>query len=263
MIVDKGKVVLAVRDVCKTFHIGRTSSAISPVVKALDHVSFEVRRGETLALVGESGSGKTTMGRIIAGLEKQDSGIIDFSSREKSSRKERKGMVQLVFQDPFASLDPRFSVRKSIEEPLIVQGGLSKNERSRRVDEIADAVGLSGSMIDKLPHMLSGGQRQRANIARALVSNPELVVLDEPVSALDVSVQAQVLNLLKDLQERYGTTYLFISHDMSVVRFMADWVAVMRKGVIVEEASAGELFDCPRREYTQQLLAAVPRRVTL
>ncbi len=257
---EEREVALTVRDACKTFRIGGSSRAASSAVKALDHVSFDVYRGETFALVGESGSGKTTTGRIVVGLEKQDSGTVDFSDQGRLSRKKRRGMAQLVFQDPFASLDPRYSVRKSIEEPLIVQGGISKGERLSRVDEIADTVGLSGSMLDKLPHMLSGGQRQRANIARALVSNPDLVVLDEPVSALDVSVQAQVLNLLKDLQERYGTTYLFISHDMSVVRFMADRVAVMRRGAIVEMAGADELFECPHHEYTRQLLAAVPRR---
>ena len=252
--------MLVVRDVCKSFRVGNPSRGAASCVKALDHVSFDVYRGETFALVGESGSGKTTTGRIVVGLEKQDSGTVAFPALENSPSKLRKGAAQLVFQDPFASLDPRRTVRQSIEEPLVVRGAASKGERARRVAEITDAVGLSDSMLEKLPHLLSGGQRQRANIARALVSNPKIVVLDEPVSALDVSVQAQVLNLLKDLRERYETTYLFISHDMSVVRFMADRVAVMKRGAIVEMACAAEIFEHPCHEYTQQLLAAVPRR---
>jgi peptide/nickel transport system ATP-binding protein len=212
------------------------------ILRAVDRVSFEVRAGETLALVGESGCGKSTVARLIAGLYAPSEGRIEFQGRR----------LQMIFQDPYASLNPRWRVRKIIQEPMLfLEGG-------KPVAELLLQVGLSPDDAERYPHEFSGGQRQRISIARALAGEPELLICDEPTSALDVSVQAQILNLMADLQERLGLTYLFISHNLAVVSLVADRVGVMYLGRIVELASASELFARPRHPYTRMLLDAVP-----
>ncbi|MEX1008844.1 MAG: ABC transporter ATP-binding protein [Acidimicrobiia bacterium] len=216
------------------------------VVHAVDGVSFTVDRGETLAIVGESGSGKTTVARLVLRLVKPTAGTIRFHGRR----------VQMVFQDPYSSLDPRMTAGAIVAEPLVV--ARRRREAKQRVPELFELVGLGAEHTDRYPHELSGGQRQRVGIARALALEPDLVVLDEPVSALDVSIQAQILNLLADLQARLSLSYLFIAHDLSVVRHVADRVAVMHLGKIVEFASTAELFASPAHPYTQALLSAVP-----
>jgi oligopeptide/dipeptide ABC transporter ATP-binding protein len=216
------------------------------VVHAVDDVSFAVDRGETLAIVGESGSGKTTVARLVLRLARPTAGTIRFQGRR----------VQMVFQDPYASLDPRMTAGAIAAEPLVV--ARRRREAKQRVHELFELVGLGAEHVGRYPHELSGGQRQRVGIARALALEPDLVVLDEPVSALDVSIQAQILNLLADLQARLSLSYLFIAHDLSVVRHLADRVAVMHLGKIVEAATAADLFASPAHPYTQALLSAVP-----
>jgi oligopeptide/dipeptide ABC transporter ATP-binding protein len=233
--------LLAVDGVVKHFR-GRNGG----VVRAVDGVSFTVTPGETFALVGESGSGKSTIARLILRLVRPDSGRITFTGSR----------VQMVFQDPYASLDPRMSARAIVAEPLVI--ARRRRDATTRVPELFALVGLGTEHMDRYPHELSGGQRQRVGIARALALEPDLVVLDEPVSALDVSIQAQILNLLADLQARLGLAYLFIAHDLSVVRHVADRVAVMHLGEIVEAAPADALFREPAHPYTQALLSAVP-----
>lgn len=218
----------------------------SGLVHAVDDVSFTVDRGETLAIVGESGSGKTTVARLVLRLVKPTAGTFRFQGRR----------VQMVFQDPYASLDPRMTAGAIVAEPLVV--ARRRREAKQRVPELFELVGLGAEHVGRYPHELSGGQRQRVGIARALALEPDLVVLDEPVSALDVSIQAQILNLLADLQARLSLSYLFIAHDLSVIRHLADRVAVMHLGKIVECATVAELFASPAHPYTQALLSAVP-----
>jgi oligopeptide/dipeptide ABC transporter ATP-binding protein len=232
-------------------------------LKAVDDVSFSVIKGETLGIVGESGSGKSTLGRVILRLLDPTEGEIYFNGSEISKLKQRQVRsyrrdMQMVFQDPFGSLNSKMSVAELIEEPLLVQTNLSKQERKDKAIEIMEKVGLRADDRLKYPHEFSGGQRQRISIARALIINPQLVICDEPVSALDVSIQAQVLNLMKDLQDEFSLTYLFIAHDLSVVKHISDRIAVMYLGRIVEIAPKKALYEHALHPYTQGLLASIP-----
>ncbi|MFP3918032.1 dipeptide ABC transporter ATP-binding protein [Lysinibacillus telephonicus] len=232
-------------------------------VKAVDDVSFEVNEGETLGIVGESGCGKSTTGRMIMRLLEPTEGSIKFDGIElstlsnKDMRKARRD-IQMVFQDPYASLNPRHTVKKILEEPLIVHGIGSSAERKEMVEEYLEIVGLSAYHARRFPHQFSGGQRQRIGIARALMTNPKLIIADEPVSALDVSIQAQVLNLMQKLQEDLKLTYIFIAHDLGVVRHISDRVGVMYLGRLVELADSESLYAEPLHPYTQALLSSVP-----
>ncbi len=233
-------------------------------IKAVDGVSFEIRRGETLGLVGESGCGKTTTGRCILQLYKPTAGQVLFEGNDLTTlkggqlRRFRRRM-QMIFQDPYSSLDPRQNAGSIIGEPLIVHKMTnSRNEYREQVSELLSVVGLNPSMANRFPHEFSGGQRQRIGVARALAVRPSLIVCDEPVSALDVSIQAQVINLLEDLQEQFNLTYLFIAHDLSVVRHISDRIAVMYLGKIMELADRTELYENPLHPYTKALLSAVP-----
>ena len=232
-------------------------------VKAVDDVSFNIRENETLGLVGESGCGKTTTGRCILRLYKPTSGDIIFNGTDISSIPERRVRplrchMGAIFQDPYGSLNPRQTARTIASMPLKINGFLKKQELRSRVTELFNLVGLDSSMMDRVPHEFSGGQRQRLGIARALACNPSLIVCDEPISALDVSIQAQIINLLEELQKNLGLTYLFIAHDLSVVQHISDRVAVMYLGRIVEIANSKELYQNPMHPYTKALLSAVP-----
>jgi oligopeptide transport system ATP-binding protein len=232
-------------------------------VKAVDGVSFELEAGRTLGLVGESGSGKSTTGYCVLQLLKPTSGSIRFLGKEltKLGRGELRRMrreMQIVFQDPHSSLDPRMTVGNIVSEPLQVHGIGTRRARRRTVQELLEVVGFNPNYTNRYPHEFSGGQRQRIGIARALALNPKLIVCDEPVSALDVSIQAQILNLLKDLQRDFGLSYLFIAHDLAVVRALSDDIAVMEKGKLVELGPADRVYSRPEHEYTKALLAAVP-----
>jgi peptide/nickel transport system ATP-binding protein len=234
-------------------------------VKAVDGVSFDIYPGETLGLVGESGCGKSTTGETLLRLREPTEGEAVFDGEnvfEKSSLTDFRRNAQIVFQDPFSSLDPRMTAGRIVREPLDVHGVGTPEERQSRVRELMERVGLSAGQVDRYPHEFSGGQRQRIGIARALALEPEFIVLDEPVSALDVSVQAQILNLLKDLQQDLGLTYLFIAHDLSVVRHISDRVAVMYLGEIAEIGTTERIFEAPDHPYTEALLESVPRAST-
>jgi ABC-type oligopeptide transport system ATPase subunit len=257
--------LLAVSDLYKHFPVrkGVLIERTVDYVKAVDGVSFEIREGETLGLVGESGSGKSTTGYCILQLVKPTSGSIRFLGSELTQlgREELRRMrreMQIVFQDPYASLDPRMTVGGIVSEPLEVHGIGTRRSRSETVRRLLDVVGFNPSYTNRYPHEFSGGQRQRIGIARALALNPKLIVCDEPVSALDVSIQAQILNLLKDLQRDFGLTYLFIAHDLAVVRTMSDRIAVMNRGKLVELGPAEEVYSHPKDPYTKALLTAVP-----
>src|SRR5690625_552321 len=232
-------------------------------LKAVDVVSLRIYKGEALGIVGESGSGKSTLGRVILRLLAPTEGEIYFNGVDISAISQRKirpyrGDMQIVFQDPFASLNSKMSVKELVEEPLIVQGKLSKDQRNEKVKEMIQKVGLRIDDLQKYPHEFSGGQRQRISIARALVLNPKFVICDEPVSALDVSIQSQVLNLMKDLQDDLDLTYLFIAHDLSVIKHISDRVAVMYLGKFAELASKETIYKKPLHPYTQALLSAIP-----
>ncbi|MDP6588734.1 MAG: ATP-binding cassette domain-containing protein [Alphaproteobacteria bacterium] len=232
-------------------------------IKAVDDVTFEIHKGETLGLVGESGSGKTTVGRALLRLLESDAGEIildgeDFRRLKGKQLRRARRRTQMIFQDPYASLNPRIPVHGIISEPLEVAGGHSRKELRARVDELLDMVGLDSSIRNRYPHEFSGGQRQRVGIARALALNPEFIVCDEAIASLDVSIQAQIVNLLEDLQHRFNITYLFIAHDLSMVRHISDHIAVMYLGKIMELAGRDEIFDDPQHPYTQALISAVP-----
>lgn len=256
--------ILKVNNLTKTFTI-KSSKLFGPpkYLKAVNDVSFEVAEGETLGIIGESGCGKSTLGKSLLRLINPTSGTIQYGDipvlalSDKETKRLRKD-IQIIFQDPYSSLDPRKTAGNIIEEPMIIHHMGSGAERKKRVNELLKLVGLSDYHANRYPHEFSGGQRQRINIARALALNPKLIVCDEPVSALDVSVQAQVLNLLKDLQQKLGLTYLFISHDLSVVKYISDRIAIMYLGRIVEMGDSKEIYKNPMHPYTKALFSAIP-----
>lgn len=260
---DAAAPLVEVKDLRKEFTLRSPQPGEPTTFTAVDGVSFSIPRGQTVSIVGESGSGKSTIANLVLGLEDITSGTIAFDETDLAGlgRKEIfafRRRVQPVFQNPYASLDPRYTVEQSISEPLIVHRVGNKASRRERVATLLDQVALPAAMAERLPHELSGGQRQRVAIARALTLSPELVVLDEAVSALDVLVQAQILDLLADLQSELGLSYLFISHDLAVVRMISDQVQVMQRGRIVESGTPEQIFDNAQDEYTQELLAAIP-----
>lgn len=258
--------LLHVEGLCKEFPVdsGVVLGKVAKKVSAVEDVSFDIYPGETLGLVGESGCGKSTTGRSIMRLTKPTAGKVIFNGKDvaKMKHKELKEMrreVQYVFQDPYASLNPRMTIGEIIEEPLVIHNVMpNPKERQNFVQQLLEEVGLDPHYINRYPHEFSGGQRQRVGIARAFALRPKLIICDEPVSALDVSIQAQVLNLLNDLQQEYGTAYLFIAHDLSVVQHISDRVAVMYLGNLMEIADWDELYENPWHPYTQSLLSAVP-----
>lgn len=259
------KTLVDVRDLKMYFPLtkGIVLQRVVGHVRAVDGVSFSIERGQTLGLVGESGSGKTTIGRTITRLYKPTSGQIlydnvDLAKLQGEELRQVRRRVQMIFQDPYASLNPRFTIGSLISEPMHIYNTGSKSEIRDKAAELLSVVGLRAEYIDRYPHEFSGGQRQRIAVARALSINPDFIVADEPVSALDVSVRAQVLNLLQRLQRQFNLTYLFVSHDLSVVRHVADRIAVMYLGRIVELADRDELYAVPKHPYTQALLSAVP-----
>jgi len=257
--------LLVVTDLVKHFPIKRGILIDREVdqVRAVDGISFQVERGETLGLVGESGSGKSTACRAVLQLIKPTSGSVKFEGQEIAGLGRRqmtplRREMQMIFQDPYASLNPRKRIGQIVGDPLKRQGVASGSELRRQVQELLERVGLSSEHYNRFPHEFSGGQRQRIGIARALALKPKLVICDEPVSALDVSIQAQIVNLLDDLQDELGLAYLFVAHDIGVVRHIADRIAVMNEGKIVEQGSADQVCEQPKDEYTKKLLAAVP-----
>ena len=259
---DQKDVIFSVSDLSKTYKL-RSKKGISKHVEALKKINFEIIRGTTLSLVGESGSGKSTAANILLGLETPDSGAIEFEGEKLDLRSQRNSLafrrqVQPVFQNPFASLDPRYSVLQSVVEPLRVHSIGNREEQRERAKELMDSVALPHNLLERLPHELSGGQRQRVAIARALALKPKVIVLDEAVSALDVIVQKQILDLLIELQNELGLSYLFISHDLAVVKVLSHYVHVMKAGEIVESGTPQELFNNPKTEYTKQLINSIP-----
>lgn len=258
---DKALVINGLR---KTYPIKRdVFGRVTEKFVAIDSVSLTVNRGETLALVGESGAGKSTVGRLALRLIDPDDGEVkvlgdDITKLGRRDLRAVRARATMIFQDPYKSLDPRSSIRYSLSEPMLAQGGYSSADRSSRILALLDRVGLAEHYLDRYPYEMSGGQLQRVAIARALVTDPEIVVCDEPVAALDMSIRSHVINLLRELQRERNLAYLFISHDMSLVRVVADRIAVMKRGEIVECRRAVDLFDNPENEYTRTLLSAIP-----
>jgi len=262
---SSGAPLLEVTDLVKHFPVKRGLVIDRTVdqIRAVDGVSFSVAAGETLGLVGESGSGKSTLGRAVLQLVKPTSGSVRFEGREIAGLSRRamrplRREMQMVFQDPYASLNPRKRIGQIVGEPLRLQGVARGSELRREVQGLLERVGLAPEHYDRFPHEFSGGQRQRIGIARAIALRPKLIVADEPVSALDVSIRAQIVNLLADLQQELGLTYVFVAHDIGIVRHVSDRIAVMHEGKIVEEGPADRVCEQPRDAYTKQLLAAVP-----
>ena len=256
-------VVLEATNLARHYQVSRGAFRQPAILKALNGATFRLQRGRTLAVVGESGCGKSTLARLVTLIETPTSGElridgVDLSRSDNATRRTWRSRVQIVFQDPYGSLNPRQKIGLALEEPLLVNSSKTKEERRKAAQEMLRLVGLRPEHYDRYPHMFSGGQRQRIAVARALMLNPEILVLDEPVSALDVSIQAQILNLLVDLQERFNLAYLFISHDLSVVQHIADEVMVMYLGVPVESGSRDAIFNDPKHPYTQALLSATP-----
>jgi dipeptide transport system ATP-binding protein len=259
----KGDVVLTAKNLTRHYHVARGAFRSPAVLKALDGATFTLAKGRTLAVVGESGCGKSTLARLVTMIEKPTSGElrvggVDVTTADRATVMELHKTVQIVFQDPYGSLNPRQKIGHALEEPLLVNTRMAGNERRQAALNILKLVGLRPEHYDRYPHMFSGGQRQRIAVARALMLNPQIVVLDEPVSALDVSIQAQILNLIASLQEQFELAYLFISHDLSVVKHIADQVMVMYLGKPVESGSRDTLFAKPHHPYTRALLSATP-----
>ncbi|WP_404461357.1 ABC transporter ATP-binding protein [Sutcliffiella horikoshii] len=261
---ESKRVLLSVKNLKQYFPI-KKESLFKPksFVKAVDDISFELMEGETLSIVGESGCGKSTTGRSILRLEQPTDGEIVFNDKDlvrisNTEMRKVRADLQVIFQDPFASLNPRRTIKQTLNEAMAIQEVIPKQKRMERMLELLECVGLPAEALNRYPHEFSGGQRQRIGIARALAVNPKLIICDEAVSALDVSIQAQILNLLKDLQKDFGLTYLFISHDLSVVRHISDRVMVMYLGKIVEIAEKKSIFERPQHPYTQALLSAIP-----
>lgn len=253
--------LIRIEQLSKHFPVKKQAKQKASLIKAIDEVSFTIKKGETLGLVGESGSGKTTLGRTILQLEPATSGKIYFDNVELTqlSKKDKRRMqqkMQIIFQDPYASLNPKRTALQQVMEPLIL--AFPKEEATKKATEILEKVGITGDAIDKYPREFSGGQRQRIGIARAVVMEPEFILCDEPISALDVSIQAQIINLLIDLQQTLSLTYLFISHDLSMVRYISDRIAVMYLGKLVELGPTEEIFNHPQHPYTKKLLSAIP-----
>ncbi len=257
------EIVLEVKDLKKQYAIKRGLFQAPKIIKAVNGIDFKLHRGEILSIVGESGCGKSTTAKLLTGIEKATSGEIHFQGKRlmhfsKNDWSEYRKKVQIIFQDPYSSLNPRWNVGKIISEPLMLNTNLNAKQIRQKVYAIMDKVGLMPEWFERYPHQFSGGQRQRIGIARALILNPEVVVCDEPVSALDVSIQAQVLNLLLDLQEELNLTYIFISHDLGVVEHISDRILVMYFGDVVERNTTDELLSNPKHEYTKKLLNAIP-----
>jgi dipeptide transport system ATP-binding protein len=258
-----GEVVLEAKDLKRHYQVDRGAFKKPATLKALDGVSFKLEKGKTLAVVGESGCGKSTMARLVTMIELPTAGElkiggIDVTSADSAAKNDLHKQVQIVFQDPYGSLNPRQKFGHALEEPLLVNTSMRKQERRQSALKMIDLVGLRPEHYDRYPHMFSGGQRQRIAVARSLMLNPQILVLDEPVSALDVSIQAQILNLIAELQQQFNLAYMFISHDLSVVKHIADDVMVMYLGKPVETGSREELFSKPRHPYTRALLSATP-----
>lgn len=260
---NKGEDLIRIEGLSKEFDVGKGFLSKGRKLKAVDQVSLEIRRGETLGLVGESGCGKSTLGRCILRLIEPTGGKVFYKDQnllelDRESMRKMRRRLQIIFQDPYASLNPRMTVMEIIKAPLDVFHMGTERERIQKVMEISQVVGIREEYMHRYPHQFSGGQRQRIVIARALALDPEFIVCDEPVSALDVSIRSQVLNLIRDIQKAYHLSYLFISHDLSVVKHISDRVAVMYLGSIVEMADKTELFSNPRHPYTQALMSAIP-----
>ena len=258
--------LVSVRELKVHFPVkGGLLQRVQSVIKAVDDVSFDIPQGKTVGLVGESGSGKTTCGRAIARLVQATAGQISYRGEDliplsKNAFFPYRKRIQVIFQDPFNSLNPRMRIETIVAEPLEIHfPGMNRSERRERIAALLEKVGLDADHMRRFPHQFSGGQRQRIGIARALAVEPEFIICDEPVSALDVSVQAQIVNLLQDLQEALGLTYLFIAHDLAVVEHISDWVMVMTNGKIVEQADSDTIYRNPQHPYTQKLLEAVPK----